>query len=436
MDEVMRVMNLKRWWLAVLVCGFSGTALAQLEITVSGGVESAQPVAVVPFASPDTVDFDIAEIIEANLARTGLFEAFPRADMLERPTDIGDFNSANWRAVGIDNVVIGRLQLDPDSGNVGARFWLVDALRNEQLLGFDMPAVPPNQLRYLAHQISDLIFEALTGIPGAFNTRIAYVTATGLGYQRNFELVIADADGYNPRTVATSREPLMSPSWSPDRSRLAYVGYERGRSAIYVHELRTGNVTKLVSEKGINGSPSWSPDGSKLAVTLSFETNPDIYVVDIATGNRTRLTDHFGIDTEAAWSPDGQHIVFTSDRGGQPQIYRMPATGGPAERLTFQGRQNLKASYSPDGNTLAMVNLDEGRYRVATMDLATQRVTILTDGRLDESPGFAPNGAVIIYATQLGNSAELATVSLDGRVRTRLRQSGDVREPAWSPMAP
>lgn len=431
----MQVKVLKRWWLALVLSTLSGPLFAQLEITVSGGVESAQPVAVVPFGSPDTVSFDIAAIIEANLSRTGLFEAYPRADMLERPTDIADFNSANWRAVRIDNVVLGRLQLDPASGNVGARFWLVDALRNEQLLGFDMPPVPPNQLRYLAHQISDLIFEALTGIPGAFNTRIAYVTATGLGYQRTFELVIADADGYNPRTVATSREPLMSPSWSPDRSRLAYVGYERGRSAIYIHELRTGTVTKLVSEKGINGSPAWSPDGTRLALTLSFETNPDIYVIEIATGKRIRLTDHFGIDTEAAWSPDGQQIVFTSDRGGQPQIYRMPATGGPAERLTFEGRQNLKASYAPDGKTLTLINLDQGRYRVATLELETQRTTILTDGRLDESPGFAPNGAVIIYATQLGNAAELATVSLDGRVRTRLRQSGDVREPAWSPMA-
>lgn len=419
-------------WLAAV---WSGWASAQLEITVSGGVESAQPIAIVPFARPDSLDFDMAAIIEANLSRTGLFEILPRERMLERPTDIANFNSANWRAVRTDSVVLGQLRLDPATGNVGARFWLVDALRNQQLLGFDMPAVPPNQLRYLAHQISDLVFEKLTGIPGAFNTRLAYVTATGLGFERTFELVISDADGFNPRTIATSREPIMSPSWSPDRRFLAYVGYERGRSAIFVHELRTGQVRRLVSERGINGSPAWSPDGSKIAVTLSFEVNPDIYVIDVATGARTRLTDHFGIDTEPAWSPDGQHIVFTSDRGGQPQIYRMPATGGPAERLTFQGRQNLRASYSPDGRMLTMINVDGGAYRVAVLDLQTQQMRILTDGRLDESPSFAPNGAVIIYATQRGNNTELATVSVDGRVRSRLRQAGDVREPAWSPLA-
>lgn len=408
---------------------------AQLEITVSGGVESAQPIAVVPFARLDSLDFDMAAIIEANLARTGLFDTLPRENMLERPTDIANFNGANWRAVRMDSVVLGQLRLDPSTGNVGARFWLVDALRNQQLLGFDMPPVAPAQLRYLAHQISDLIFEKLTGIPGAFNTRLAYVTATGLGFQRRFELVISDADGHNPRTIATSREPLMSPSWSPDRRNLAYVGYERGRSAIYIHELQSGRVRKLVSEKGINGSPAWSPDGTKMAVTLSFETNPDIYIIDLATNNRLRLTDHFGIDTEPAWSPDGSQIVFTSDRGGQPQIYRIPATGGTAERLTFTGRQNLKASYSPDGRLLALINLDGGAYRVGTLDLETRQLKLLTEGRLDESPGFAPNGAVIIYATQRGNSAELGAVSADGRVRTRLRQSGDVREPAWSPLA-
>ncbi|ULQ46473.1 Tol-Pal system beta propeller repeat protein TolB [Flagellatimonas centrodinii] len=420
---------------ATLMLLVSAGASAQLEITVTGGVERAAPIAIVPFSSPESIDFDVARIIEADLARTGLFDTLSRNDMLETPSDIAQFNSANWRAVSMDNVVIGQLRLDPNTGNVGARFWLVDALRNQQLLGFDMPAVPPAQLRYLAHQIADLVFEKLTGFPGAFNTRIAYVAADGLGYQRRFELVIADADGFNPRTVATSREPIMSPAWAPDRRHIAYVGYERGRSAVYIHELESGKVRKLVSERGINGSPTWSPDGSRMAVTLSFESNPDIYVIDLTSGQRTRLTEHFGIDTEPAWAPDGESLVFTSDRGGQPQIYRIAATGGNPERITFDGKQNLKASYSPDGKTLVLVNYDQGSYRIATMELETRRLTRLTDGRLDESPGFAPNGAVIIYATQSGNSAELATVSLDGRVKTRLRQAGDVREPAWSPLA-
>ncbi len=421
--------------LAAMLALLSLSAQAQLEITVTGGVERAAPIAIVPFSTPESVDFDVARIIEADLSRTGLFDTLAREDMLERPNDIAQFNSANWRAVGMDNVVVGQLRLDPTTGNVGARFWLVDALRNQQLLGYDMPAVPPAQLRYLAHQIADLIFEKLTGFPGAFNTRIAYVAAAGLGYQRRFELIIADADGYNPRTVATSREPIMSPSWAPDRRHIAYVGYERGRSAVYIHELESGKVRKLVSERGINGSPAWSPDGRRMAVTLSFENNPDIYVIDLSSGERIRLTDHFGIDTEPAWAPDGESLVFTSDRGGQPQIYRIAATGGNPERITFDGRQNLKASYSPDGKSMVMVNYDQGSYRIAMMDVDSRRLTKLTDGRLDEAPGFAPNGAVIIYATQSGGTAELATVSLDGRVKTRLRQAGDVREPAWSPLA-
>jgi TolB protein len=423
------------WFAGVLIWATALAASAQLEITVSGGVESAQPIAVVPFETPSSIDTDVAGIIEANLRRSGLFDTMPRDRMLERPTDIANFNSANWRALRMENVVIGQLRLDPATGNVGARFWLVDTLLNEQLLGFDMPAVAPSQLRYLAHQISDLVFEKLTGIPGAFNTRLAYVAAQGLGFERRFQLVVSDADGFNPRTIATSREPIMSPSWSPDRSKLAYVGYERGRSAIYVHELRSGQVKTLVSERGINGSPAWSPDGTKMAVTLSFESNPDIYVIDIATGRRNRLTTHFGIDTEPAWSPDGKELVFTSDRGGSPHIYRLPMGGGEPERLTFEGRQNLRASYSPDGRELVLINLSEGGYRVATLSLANGRMTLLSDGRLDESPSFAPNGSVIIYATQRGNAAELGTVSTDGRVKSRLRQTGDVREPAWSPLA-
>lgn len=297
-----------------------------------------------------------------------------------------------------------------------------------------MPPAEPTQLRYTAHQIADLIFENLTGIPGVFNTKITYVASKGFGLDRTYALMVADWDGENPRTIATSREPLMSPQWAPDRRRLAYVGYERGRSSIYIHEIATGKVRKLVSEKGINGSPAWSPDGTQVAVTLSYENNPDIYIIDVGTGVKRRMTTTDGIDTEAAWSPDGQSLVFTSERGGPPQIYQMSVNGGEAKRLTFEGRQNLRASYSPDGKTLALVNLNNSRYRIALLELASGSLRMLSDGPFDEGPSFAPNGAAIIYATQGGKGAELATVSTDGRIRQRLRQSGDVREPAWSPL--
>lgn len=433
----MKKLTTRAWlWscLVLLMAAPSAYAQGTLEISISGGEESAQSIAVVPFRGIEGLSADVAKIVENDLARTGLFKPLPRDAMLERPYDISQVNYSNWRSVNADTLIVGQMTQGP-AGTVGARFFLLDTVRGQRLLGYDMPMVAPHQVRYLAHQIANLVFKKLTGTPGAFDTRIAYVSATGLGHTRKFELVVADADGENPRVVAVSREPLMSPSWAPDRKHLAYVGYERGRSSIYVQNLETGSVRKLVSEKGINGSPTWSPDGRSMALTLSFETNPDIYVVDVATGARRRITDHYGIDTEAAWSPDGRELVFTSDRGGRPQIYRVSAQGGTPERLTFEGRQNLRASYSPDGKKLCLVNAEGGSYRIGLLDLATRELSLITDGRLDESPQFAPNGSVVIYATQGRGRAELATVSLDGRVRTRLRQAGDVREPAWSHMS-
>ena len=429
------MMLIQRVLLAVLLI-VPIAAQAQLQFDVQSNQTGAVPIAIAPFSSNDGLPTDVASVIDADLVRSGLFTTLPRGDMLERPDDPSRVDFRNWRAVGMDHLVVGRLSRDAGTDRVAARFYLLDVLRGQQLIAYDMPAVAPDQLRYVAHQIADLIFERLTGIPGVFNTKIAYVTSSGMGPTRTYQLIVADADGYNPRTIASSKDTLMSPSWSPDRRKLAYVGYERGRSGIYVHEIATGQVKKILSEKGINGSPAWSPDGTKLAVTLSFETNPDIYLYDLQTGRRQRLTDHYGIDTEASFAPDGQSIVFTSDRGGQPQIYRMPATGGEAQRLTFQGRQNLDASFSPDGKFLALVNLDEGRYRIGLLDLGSGNLRLLSDGGLDESPSFAPNGAVIIYATQVrGGGAELATVTTDGRVKQRLRQPGEVREPAWSPLS-
>ncbi len=406
-------------------------AQAQLEISIDGGDVGATPIAIVPFATPPGVSFDVAQIVEADLVRSGLFRSIARTDMLEKPNEPSKINYRNWRAVGMENLVIGSLQ---QSGrNVAVRFFLMDATRGVQLLGFDMPAVGPEQLRVVAHQVADLVYEKLTGSKGYFNTQIAYVTASGFGPGRRFELIVADADGYNPRTIATSREPLMSPAWSPDGKKLAYVGYERGRSSIYVHTLASGDLKKVVSEKGINGAPAWTPDGGKLVVTLSFEINPDLYLVDLNGGTRRRLTDHYGIDTEAAVSPDGLQVAFTSDRGGSPQVYVMSINGGEPRRVTFQGRQNLRPRFSPDGKSLLVVNADGGRYTIAVADLQSGAIRKLTDGPLDESPSFAPNGSVVIYATASRGNPELATVTTDGRVRQRLRQPGEVREPAWGP---
>jgi len=352
--------------------------------------------------------------------------------MLEKPTEPGQVDYRNWRALAVDNVVIGQVRRGA-GGQLSVHFELLDVLRARPLMGYDVQIPDPKRMRPAAHQIADLVYEKLTGVPGYFNSQIAYVAATGNPKSRLYQVVVADADGFGPMTVATSREPLRSIAWSPDRRTLAYVGYERGRSAIYLHTLATGELRKLVSERGINGAPAWAPDGRSLAVSLSFGTNSDIYIIDVASGSQRRLTSHFAIETEPSWSPDGREIAFTSDRGGQPQIYVASVAGGEARRLTFEGKQNLEPNYSPNGKLLALVNQDETGYRIGVLDLATRELRIVSSGPLDESPSFAPNSAVVIYTSQGRLGAELATVSADGRIRQRLSQPGDVREPAWSP---
>ncbi|MGH8444761.1 MAG: Tol-Pal system beta propeller repeat protein TolB [Solimonas sp.] len=417
-----------------LVCGFAAMpAQAQLEITVTGGDVNAIPIALVPFSQVPGLQTDLAQIIDNDLTRSGRFRTLPRNEMKQRPSELASFDPAPWKQQGFDNVVIGKVWDDGKGGFV-VRFFLLDSLSGKQIIAYDYPIKNASQARYAAHWIADKIYEQLLGVPGYFNTKIAYVVAKGLGFQRTYQLVIADSDGESPQYPINSRETIMSPSWSPDRKKIALVGYERGRSAIYLYSTENGQITKLVSEKGINGSPAWSPDGTKMAFVLSFEINPDIYVMDLATKQRTRLTDHYGIDTEPAWSPDGSKIVFTSDRGGKPQIYEISAAGGEPKRLTFQGSQNLRPSYSPDGKSILFVNSDGGQ-RIAVQNLSTGQMSVLSNGPLDEGPSFAPGGAVIIYSSQGPRGRQLETVSIDGRVRQTMRQAGgDVQEPSWSPL--
>ena len=416
----------------VLLALASMPAFSGLEITVSGGEIAAQPIAIVPFAKPADVTVDLAGIVASDLERSGQFKPIPPQDMLEKPTSPAQVDYRNWRTLAVDTVVVGQV-LRGSNGTLSVKVQLLDVLRAKELVGYDVPVPDPRRLRPVAHQIADLIYEKLTGVPGYFNSQIAYVAATGKPESRLFQIVVADSDGSNPVTVASSREPLMSPAWSPDRRALTYVGFERGRSAIYIHNLASGDLRKLVSERGINGAPAWSPDGRSLAITLSFEVNSDIHIIDLASGSRRQLTKHFAVDTEPAWSPDGREIAFTSDRGGQGQIYIVNASGGEARRVTFEGKQNSRARYSPDGKSLLLVTRDAGGDRIGLLDLKTRELRMLSEGPLDESPSFSPNGAVVIYAAQ--SRGELATVTVDGRIRQRLSQPGDVREPAWSPVS-
>jgi TolB protein len=294
----------------------------------------------------------------------------------------------------------------------------------------------PGALRNAAHRVSDVVYEKILGIRGAFATRIAYVAVDGQPPAQNYQLVVADADGENQRLILQSRYPLMSPAWSPDGQWLAYVSFESKRSAVYVQLVRSGERRQVSARAGVNGAPAWSPDGKKLALTLGGSSgNPDIYVLDLGSQNLTRVTDDPAIDTEPAWAPDGRSVYFTSDRAGGPQIYRIGVNpGDKPKRITFGGNYNARPRVSPDGTQLAMVTLDNGNYRIAVQDLSSGTVRVLSRGHLDESPSFAPNGATLMYAERDGSRGSLATVSVDGLTGLRLKsEQGEVREPAWGP---
>jgi len=429
-------MRFTRLTALLLLLFITGQAHSALTIEITQGVEGAVPIAVVPFgwtggaAAPE----NLSAIIGADLDRSGRFESLPDRDLVAHPTEATQVQFHNWRMVNVDYLVIGKIT-PTGAGSYDVQFQLFDVFRGKQLIGYSFPTAQ-GDLRRVAHHISDLIYKEITGERGAFNTQVAYVTSSGSGNKKTYTLLVADSDGYNPQTILTSQQPLMSPSWSPDARRVAYVTFENKTAEIYTQEVGTGARRKLASFKGINGAPAWSPDGRQMALTLSRDGNPEIYVMDVGSGNLRRLTNSASIDTEPAWMPDGRSIVFTSDRGGSAQLYRIPAAGGTAQRLTFEGNYNAGADISPDGSKIALVHGEGGRYRIAVYDLETRRMRVLTDGSLDESPSFAPNGSMIIYATDAGNREVLSAVSVDGRFKQRLSlQAGNVREPVWSPFA-
>jgi TolB protein len=421
---------------AVVSAGWAPLASAQLNITITQSAVRPVPIAVVPFGSQGGPPaFDIAAVVTADLRSTGRFAPLPPADMASRPTDPAQVNFQNWRLLKTDYLVIGQLTEDgPD--RFTAVFQLLDVVRGEQALGFRLQAGRAD-LRATAHRISDMIFEKVTGIPGVFGTQIAYVSeerrADGT---RRFRLIVSDADGENARVIADSPQPLMSPAWSPDARRLAYVSFEGQASAIYVQTLRTGTRERVSARPGVNGAPAFSPDGRLLALTLSDDNgNLDVYTLDLATQQLRRITTDAAIDTEAAWSPDGRTLYFNSDRAGGPQVYRVGLeSGARAERVTYEGVYNARPRVSPDGKQVAVVYGQNNTYRIGLVNPANGELQVVTNGRLDESPAYAPNGAQIIYATRLNGRGVLASVSSDGRIQTEIASvAGDVREPVWGP---
>ena len=414
----------------------AGPAGAQgLTVQIVNGVPSAIPITVVPFGqdgSGPASPVDIAQIVGMDLARSGKFRSLPTSEIVESPTRGSQIKFATWQQLKQDYITVGRTRYE--GGALTAEFELWDVNKQQQLLGLSITG-QGSDLRRVAHQIADQIYQKIIGVRGAFDTRIAYVTMVGLGDNAQYSLVIADSDGYNPQTVVHSHEALLSPAWSPDGKELAYVSFESGNSAIYIQNIATGARRVVSAREGINGAPNFSPDGRKLAVSLSFQGNPEIYVMDLATGGLTRLTNNLAIDTEPNWTPDGASIVFTSDRSGKPQLYQIPSGGGAPQRITFQGSYNANASISYDGNKIAMVQGNGNVYRIAVMDRSLGgQETFVSPGNLDDSPSWAANASMLLYAATEGPRGVLYAVSADGRVRQRLGLSdGDVREPAWGP---
>ena len=412
------------------------TSMAELTIRITQGVGKQTPVAIVPFgvgSGLSKISENITEIITNDLLRSGRFSVTPVENMLQQPSTGAEIDFDDWSILGVEAVVIGKI-IEGRNNSYNIQFQLFDIYKREQIVGYRMPA-NDKTLRRSAHRIADMVFEELTGIRGVFDTKVAYVRSNASNEKRNYTLVISDSDGENEQIVLESKDPIMSPAWSPDSRMLSYVSFEGNMSTIYVQNLRTGNRRKISELPGINGSPAFSPDGRKLVLTLGgSDGNLDIHVLDIATRNLKRLTYNRSIDTEATWAPNGEEIYFTSDRGGSPQIYKMKLNSDRASRVTFEGSYNARPRLSPDGNKLAMVHQYRGDYRIAIYDIEEKDLLILSSGSQDESPSFAPNSDTLIYATKLSGDGVLETVTADGLVRQRMApKSGDIREPVWSP---
>ena len=425
-------MKYRAWLLTTLF--LSPLAAAEVTIEIDRGYDNPKKIAIVPFGGGGVAGIENpAGVVSFDLARSGQFAPLGAENMLSLPSQPNEVFFRDWRILGVDYLVIGRAEVEFD-GKIAINYYLYDVL-NERQLTSERLRGDRNSVRDMAHMVSDGVYEKITGIPGAFSTKIVYVLATDLGTATaRFKLEMADVDGARARTLLESREPILSVSWSPDAKRVAYVSFEKGKPAIFMQEIATAQRTLLTDFPGLNSAPVFSPDGRRLALVLSRDGNPEIYTMDLATRALVRVTRHHAIDTEPSWTADGRSLIFTSDRGGKPQIYKVELATGLTERVTFEGDYNARARMLPDGKHIVFVHRRNGVFHIALLDTERDRMMILTETSLDESPSVAPNGTMLIYATQDRGRGILAVVSIDGRVKYRLPSSaGDVREPDWSP---
>lgn len=420
--------RLARHCLALTLLVNLGLSHAQTTIEIIGGGAQQFPIAVTNLPGEAALPQGIAQIVRDDLNRSGLFKLVD-ATNLPVPADAAQVRFPEWKGRGADFLAFGRVVPAAD-GRLSARVVLVDVAKQVELGNFSY-TLSPAQARVTAHRLADDIYQKITGERGFFNTKIAYVKKSG----NRFDLIVADSDGQNEQSALTSREPIISPRWSPDGSKLAYVSFENKKPQIWVHEIYTSKRTLVGNFRGSNSAPAWSPDGATLAIALTLSGGTQIYTIPASGGESKRLTNSGGIDTEPWYAPDGM-IYFTSDRGGSPQIYRMSASGGDARRVTFKGTYNVSPRVSPDGKTLAYITRTNGQFQVSILDLATNQDMTLTDTVKDESPSFAPNGRMLLYATEIGGRGVLAAVSKDAQVKQRISvTAADAREPAWGPFS-